>query len=212
MCKGGDAIQWWRAIRRQPSLPLVFAAFVGAFSCANLGKYVWVENYTASSLPSPSGYVIHPGDVLAVRVYNQPEMSARERVGPDGKITLPFLYDVQAAGLKPAEFARQLETKLKQFLNNPVVSVSIEELKQISISVLGEVSRQGVYQVEPGVNLLHVLAVAGGLNELAHRDRIFVWRQLPQPVRIRFSYDALTHGDGPGARFRLQAGDVVVVE
>jgi polysaccharide biosynthesis/export protein len=200
-----------RAIR-QPSSLLGCAGLICAFSCADLGKYVWVENYTPPPVASQLGYVIHPGDLLSVRVYNQPEMSARERVRSDGKITLPFLYDVQAAGLKPAELARQMEVKLKEFLNLPVVSVSVEEPKQISISVVGEVARQGVYQFEAGTGLLHILALAGGLNDVAHRDRIFVRRELPEPVRIRFSYDALTHGDGPGAQFRLQVGDVVVVE
>jgi polysaccharide export outer membrane protein len=192
----------------------VFAALVCPCSCADLGKYVWVKDYAQPSVPVPgnSEDVISPGDLLAVRVYNQEAMSTpRVRVRPDGKITLPFLNDVQAAGLKPAELGRQLEVEFKEFLKQPVVTVSWEE-HTLPISVVGEVARQGIYQVEPGVGLLHVLALAGGLTEVAHRDRIFVRREKPAPVRIRFTYDALAHEDGPAAQFRLQRGDMVVVE
>ena len=182
-----------------------------AVSCADLGKYVWVEDYAPPPVAAGT-YVIHQGDMLNIRVYNQPEMSAREHVRPDGKITLPFLYDVQAAGLKPNDLAQELETRLKEFLVNPRVTVTVEEAKQLSISVVGEVTKQGVYSVEAGTGVLHVLALAGGLNDMAHRDRIFVRRETPEPTRIRFSYDALTHADGAGNQFRLQAGDVVVVE
>jgi len=199
-----------RAIWRRSRL-LGCAALACAVSCADLGKYVWVEDYTPPPV-SAAAYVIHPGDVLNIRVYGQPETSARERVRPDGKINLPFLYDVQAAGLKPVDLAQEIEIKLKEFLIDPRVSVTVEEPKQLSISVVGDVAKQGVYSVEPGTGLLQILALAGGLTDVAHRDRIFVRREAPEPVRIRFNYDALVHGDGPGAQFRLQAGDVVAVE
>jgi polysaccharide export outer membrane protein len=196
--------------RRLPRL--VFAALLFACSCADLGKYVWVKDYAQPPVPQKSEEMISPGDLLSVRVYNQEAMSApRIRVRRDGKITLPFLNDVEAAGLTPAELGRQLEAKFKEFLKQPVVTVSLEE-HTLSISVIGEVSRQGIYQVEPGVGLLHVLALAGGLTEVAHRDRIFVRREISSPVRIRFTYDALAREDGPAARFRLQGGDIVVVE
>src|SRR5262245_59166662 len=126
-----------QAIWRRSRL-LGCAALACAVSCADLGKYVWVEDYTPPPM-SAGTYVIQPSDMLNIRVYNQPEMSARERVRPDGKITLPFLYDVQAAGLKPNDLAQELETRLKEFLVNPRVTVTVEEAKQLSISVVGEV-------------------------------------------------------------------------
>ena len=82
----------------------------------------------------------------------------------------------------------------------------------MSISILGEVPRQGVYQVEPGVGLLQVLAIAGGLTDLAHRDRIFVLRREPSPMRIRFTFESLARLDSRATSFRLQNGDSVVVE
>ena len=164
-----------RVIWRRSQL-LGCTALACAVSCADLGKYVWVEGYTPPQV-SAAAYVIHPGDVLNIRVYGQSENSARERVRPDGKITLPFLYDVQAAGLRPNDLAQEIETKLKEFLKDPRVAVTVEEAKQLSISVVGEVNHQGVYSVEPGTGLLQILALAGGLNDVAHRDRIFVRRE-----------------------------------
>ena len=210
---GCNGIRRGRAILQRSAL-LCWAALVCGVSCADLGKYVWVENYVPPPASSQWASVIHPGDMLYVRVYKQEENSTHVRVRPDGKIPVPFLHDVQAAGLKPSDLATEIEDKLieAKVLVYPVVTIVVEEPKQLSIPVVGEVGKQGVYSVEPGTGLLQILALCGGLTDLAHRDRIFVRRETPEPVRIRFTYDALTHGDGPAAQFRLQAGDTVVVE
>jgi polysaccharide export outer membrane protein len=181
-------------------------------SCASAGQYVWIEHYPQPVSPS-QGYVIAPGDVISVRVYNQEGMSARERVRADGKLSLPFLNDVEAAGYTPTALAQQLQTRLKDFVKLPVVTVALEDAKPIPVSLLGEIARPGLYQLEPGgPGLLQLLAMAGGVTEFAHSDRIFVLRQSPTPSRIRFRYRSLIHADGPATRFRLQSGDVVVVE
>ncbi len=180
--------------------------------CANLGKYIWVDEYTGTSQASAKGYVIAPGDIISVRVYNQEAMSARERVRADGKVSLPFLNDVEAAGYMPTALGQQLQTRFKEFVNLPVVTVTLEEVRQMPVSLLGEVAKPGLYLLEPGAGVLQAIALGAGLTDFAHRDRIFVVRQTPQPIRIRFQYEALAHGDGRAAQFHLQGGDVVVVE
>jgi len=180
--------------------------------CASLGQYTWVNDYSEPPAPVEKEYVIKPGDVLQVRVFNQEGMSARAKVRNDGKISLPFLNDVTAAGHSPNTFAKELQVKLKEFIKVPVVTVSLEETRPVVISVLGEVAPQGGYQVEPGTGVLQLLANAGGLTELAHKDRIFVLRREPNPVRIRFSFDLLSRLDNRASSFRMQSGDVVVVE
>jgi polysaccharide export outer membrane protein len=180
--------------------------------CANLGQYTWVHDYPEAPAPVEKEYVIKPADVLQIRVFNQEGMSARAKVRNDGKISLPFLNDVTAAGHSPNSFAKELQVKLKEFIKVPVVTVSLEETRPVMVSVLGEVARQGGYQVEPGTGLLQLLANAGGLTELAHRDRIFVLRREPGPVRIRFSFESLSRLDNRASSFRVQTGDVVVVE
>lgn len=160
-------------------------------------------------------YVIAPGDTLQVRVFQQEAMSARVRVRADGKVSLPLVNDLPAAGKTPTALAGELQIRLKDFINNPVVTVSLEESRPLSVSVLGEVLRAGVVTLEPGSGVLQALAAAGGLTDFAHKNGLFVLRKLPgepAPRRIRFHWDALTRGEGRGARFVLQPGDVVVAE
>jgi polysaccharide export outer membrane protein len=200
------------AVPEQP-LPSVLAALLLALcSCGSVGKFVWVDELPVSS-PSPEGgYVLGPGDVISVRVYGQEGHSSRGRIRTDGKITLPFLNDVQAAGYTPTALGQQLQTRLKEYLAVPVVTVSVDEARPVLISVLGQVGKQGVIQVEPGTRLAQVLAVAGGLGDLAHQDRIFVLRSASEPLRIRFTYEAITRAEGRAAQFVVLPGDVVVVE
>ncbi len=193
------------------------AALAAAAGCSHLGEYVWVDDLAEPAAFTESEYVVAPGDLLAVRVFNQEGMSGRARVRVDGRISLPFVNDVEAAGQTPAALARRLQVKLKEFINNPVVTVSLEEAGPIQVSVLGEVAHPGVYHVQAGANVLQALAAAGGLGPYASRDRIFLLRKSPAEskallVRIRFTYEKLAHAEGRAAAFRVRDGDVVVVE
>ncbi len=190
-------------------LPLVLSALVAGGCGKPLGQYVWVEEYTA---PAESEYLIVPGDVLRVRVYKEDALSGNVRVRTDGKVSLPLLDDVPAAGRTTSALARDLENRLKAVVMKPVVSVSLEETRNKQFSVIGEVSRPGIYALEPGLGVLQALANAGGLNEFANRDRIFVLRAGNERARIRFNYDQLTRGEESAAGFLLQPGDVIVVE
>jgi polysaccharide export outer membrane protein len=185
-------------------------------ACKHTGDFVWVDDLPKASQSAEKEYVIQPGDTLSVRVWNQDGMSAKPRVRPDGKISLPFLNDVEAAGITPNVLARRLQARLKDFIVNPVVTISLEEPKPIQISVLGEVGHPGVLHLEAGAGLIQALATAGGLNEFASREGIYVIRQTSSeagpPLRIRFTYEALVQVRGAAATFRLQTGDVIVVE
>jgi polysaccharide biosynthesis/export protein len=186
-----------------------------AMACASLGRFVWVDEYHDPNPPpkvGPGAYVLAADDVIEVRVFGQDGMSAKARIRSDGKISLPFLNDVQAAGYEPPALAQQLQTRLKDFINQPVVTVSVEEPRQMQIAVVGEVPRLGMVSLRPGAGVLEALASAGGPGEFAASDRIFVLRREPEPIRIRFSYPALLHARGQGHAFHLRPGDVIVVE
>jgi polysaccharide export outer membrane protein len=183
------------------------------------GEYVWFHDIPAPPAESADpAYRIAYGDVLAIRVWNQDSMSTRTRVRTDGRIAVPFLQDLEVAGMSPDELSLHLQAKLKAFIVNPVVTVTLEERAPLRVSVVGEVGRPGALDVAPGVGLLPVLAAAGGLTDYANRNAIFVIRGAapnagaPGPERIRFSYEALVTGNVAAARFRLRNGDVVVVE
>lgn len=196
-------------------MPRLFLACVCvlALGCyAPKGAFLEVDE---SALADDTGYVISPGDVLQVRVFQQEAMSARVKVRGDGKVSLPMLNDVLAAGKSPSVLAAELQMKLKDFINTPVVTVSLEEMRPVTVSVLGEVVRPGVVTLEAGSGVLQALAASGGLTDFAHRDGLFVLRKIagqPAPRRLRFTFEVLARGEGPAARFTLLPGDVVVAE
>jgi polysaccharide export outer membrane protein len=164
---------------------------------------------------APAGaYIITSGDLLNIRVYNQDTISTRGRVGPDGKIAIPLVGELDAKGLSPANLSRQIEARLKPFIVAPSVATLVEEAQPVKVAVVGEVGHPAVLAVTPGAGVLQVLALAGGLTEYANRDRIFVLRDRPArgPFRIRFAYQDLIRGLGRAATFRVQSGDTVVVE
>ena len=183
--------------------------------CKTPAPYVWADSLPPQSAPEGKDYVIQAGDQLSVRVWGQDSMSARARVRPDGRISLPFLDDVQASGLTPSALGKRIQALLKEFVVNPVVTVSLEDLRAIAVSVIGEVVRPGQFQFEQGAGVLPALAAAGGMTPFADKDGIYVIRQRKaggDPVRIRFTYQSLTGAQGRASSFRLQGGDVIVVE
>jgi polysaccharide export outer membrane protein len=195
----------------------VAAAIVSLVACRGVGEYVWVDAYKEPPAGPSSGYVVAPGDSISVRVWNQESMSGRVRVRQDGKVSLPFVNDIQAAGLPPEALAQRLQDRLKEFVVKPIVTVSLEEPAPLEVSVVGEVTHPGVYRMDQYASVLRALASAGGLTQFASRDRIFVLRRGATTgdaavVRVRFTYEALERAEAPAARFRLRAGDVVVVE
>ncbi len=192
----------------------LLAALGLSAACRGPGSYVWAKDLPAAALSDP-GYVIGPGDLLQVRVWNDETLGGRAKVRSDGRISLPFLNDVSAAGMAPGDLARALEVKLAGYVNAPRVTVALEEEKLVSVSVLGEVAKPGVYDVTAGSGVLQALASAGGMTPWANGERIFVLRRTgaeARPTRIRFTEEALAHAEDRSSAFRLRRGDVVVVE
>jgi polysaccharide biosynthesis/export protein len=194
---------------------LILAAVGG---CAHpLGEYVSVDAYDQRRDDKGERYVIAANDLLSIKVWNQENMSARMRVRTDGMISVPFLHDVQAVGLEPTDLAKRLQEKLKEFIVNPVVTVMLEEPAPFEVSVVGEVVKPGVYHIDQNASVLKALAMAGGITQLAGRDRIFILRygerkDKRDPIRIRFEYRALVLAEGAAPRFRMRSGDLIVVD
>jgi polysaccharide export outer membrane protein len=182
-------------------------AIVGG--CASSAPYQWAKDMPQSQ--AADEYLIATGDLLAVSVYSQAEMSTRARVRNDGKIALPFLGDVEVAGKAPRVVSKELAVRLKAYLVSPSVTVTVEESLPASVSVLGEVARPGVYTVEVSAGVLQALALAGGFTEYADHGSIYVLRRIPAQ-RVRFTFSSLTAGTGRASTFRLRTGDVLVVE
>jgi polysaccharide export outer membrane protein len=186
---------------------------VWASACASAGGgAIDVDNVKEDqAATAPREYLIAVGDVLNIQVYMDAQTSGKMRVRSVGRITLPLVNDVVAAGKTPVQLARDIETALKSVILSPQVTVIVEDFTP-TISVLGEVAKPGPQALQRDTGVADVLAAAGGLTNFAHKDRIFVVRSTPQQLRIHFTYDALTKGIGRAPLFRLRAGDVVVVE
>ena len=164
-------------------------------------------------------YVIGPDDVLDVTVWGNTEISRTVPVRPDGRISLPLLNDLHAAGLSPMALRDAVVKALQPFMPDASVSVLVKEIHSVKVAVLGEVKTPGRYEIKDRATVLDVLAMAGGFSEFADRAGIFVLRQESGQTRqIRFDYGKVTskngrHGsDGAAAlNFCVRAGDVVVV-
>lgn len=194
-------------------------ALVAVAACrTSTPDYIWVSSVPKTMITPDTSSTITAGDVISVRVWNQDQNSVdRARVREDGRISMPFLNDVEVAGEEPAVVARRLETRLKAFINNPSVTVIVHERRPLRISVVGKVARPGVFELDRGSGLLHAIAAAGGLTPYADENAIFVvrtgyWADSAAPARIRFKYDDLRTGRAPAASFVLRGSDVVVVE
>ena len=108
--------------------------------------------------------------------------------------------------------ARDLEVKLKPFVNVPQVTVNVEQSAPVQVGTLGEIKTVGMLNLEPPAVLLEALSQAGGLTDFASRSHIFVSRQFPKWQRIRFTYDDIVHNENGAATFPLRTGDVIYVE
>jgi len=160
----------------------------------------------------PNEYKIGPEDVLQISVWKNDALSRTVPVRPDGKVTLPLLNDVDAAGYTPMQFRDLLIQKLTEFLPSPEVAVIVLEPRSFKVSVMGEVQKPGRYELRNRTSVLDMIALAGGLNNFASRTKIFVLRpDGGTQKRVPFNYNKAVVAGGEKENFYLQAGDIVVV-
>lgn len=198
---------------RGVSLVTALLAGLSCASCGSEGSYIWYTRLPRPAQSSPARiYTIGVGDSLSIRVYEQDSLNSSVRVRSDGRISMPLVGEVYVVGKQPQQLAKELETLLKRFLVVPRVTVTLEQSRPISVTVLGETAKPGTLTMERPAHLLQAIAQAGGLTEFADKDRIFVLRQLPAFMRIRFTYDAIVNNENSAASFELMNGDVLVVE
>jgi polysaccharide export outer membrane protein len=164
-----------------------------------------------SGTPIPTDYVIGPGDVLQITVWKNETLSRVVPVRPDGKVSMPLLHDVQAAGLTAMQLRDKIAGALGEYLPNPEVSVSVNEVRSLRISVLGEVQKPGVLELRGSTTILEAIAMAGGFRDFASPSKITVIRtdDTGQTQRLRFNYNKAAHGDEPN--LVLRSGDVIIV-
>ena len=166
---------------------------------------------------TPAGFLLGAEDLLEITVWKNPDLSRVTAIRPDGLISMPIIGDVQAADLTADALAHRISDRLKQFVRDPAVSVSVKELNSYTIFVLGEVSKPGKYRAKSYITLLQAISMAGGLTEYAKKNRMQVVRSRPngdhkiQELRIPVHYDDLILGIGEPGNIILLSGDTIVV-
>jgi len=163
---------------------------------------------------SEADYVIGPEDVLDVAVWGNQDVSRTMPVRPDGKISLPLLNDVQAAGLTPMQLSAALASGLERYISAPMVSVIVREVHSFKVTVIGEVKTPGRYELHSRTTVLDVLALAGGLSQYAARNRITILRRQGDAVReLPYDFEKITRAGSKTGQDNLcvQPGDIIVV-
>lgn len=166
----------------------------------------------ANGIVDQEEYRIGPEDVLQIFVWKNETLSRVVSVRPDGVISLPLLGDVQAAGQTTRNLREVLVKRYTEFIAAPEISVIVNEVKSIKVSVIGEVPKPGRYELKSRTTVLDMLAMAGGFGQFASRSKMVVLRpEAGKMKRIPFNFNKAVSEGGEQENFYLQPGDIVVV-
>jgi polysaccharide export outer membrane protein len=159
-----------------------------------------------------SDFVVGPEDVLKIHVWKQESISVTVPVRSDGKISIPLINDVQAAGFTPNQLKDKIAERLKKFIDEPTVSVIVVTINSLKVIVSGNVNAPGVYNIGREISLVEAISLAGGLAEFADPDKIKIIRKENGIDKIfEVNYSAILSGEDLKQNIALVPGDSVVV-
>jgi polysaccharide biosynthesis/export protein len=163
--------------------------------------------------PADLTYTVKPGDTLLVSVWKEPDLQGPVLVRPDGQFSFPLAGQMDARNKSVMELQTELTAKLKKFISDPVVTVSIQEIKGNKVYVIGQVQKPGDFVVNPRVDVMQALSMAGGTTPFAALGDIMILRRndAGQQQALPFKYTDVIRGRNLQQNIMLQAGDVVVV-
>ena len=166
----------------------------------------------AAGVTLPAGYVIGPDDVLSVLYWKNNDLSAEVSVRPDGRITLPLLNDVAAAGLTPEQLREQLTTAAAKYVEDPSITVAVKAINSRKVFITGNVAKSGSYPLSAPTTVMQLIAMAGGVQEFADSKNILVMRtENGRQVAYPFNYKDVLKRRNLRQNIELKPGDVVVV-
>ena len=161
---------------------------------------------------APSDYQIGPEDVLEVSVWKEPDLQREVLVRPDGNISFPLAGDLKAEGLAAVQIQENIASKIKRYIPNPVVTVTVKTIGGNKIYVVGQVRNPGAYVIGRYVDVLQALTLAGGFTEFADVDDIRVIRRSDSKESVfKFNYDRVRKGRSMEQNIVLKGGDTVIV-
>ena len=192
---------------------LVFASALTGFAQSPAKEKTGAAAPSAMKSTTDPAYLIGTEDVLAINVWHEAEMSRAVPVRPDGKISLPLAGEFQAAGLTPAQLEEAIRRKLQTLMQNPQVTVMVQEVRSQRFSIMGEVNRPGAYPLNGKMSVLEPIAAAGGLRDFAKTKKMYILRRANDgsTSRVKVDYKGLVEGKVDDPAMTLQPRDTVVV-
>jgi len=165
-----------------------------------------------AGVATPGDYVIGPDDVLTVVFWREKDMSGDFGVRPDGKISLPLVNDVQAAGLTPDQLRLRITEAASNFIEDPTVTVVVKAINSRKVFITGQVNKPGPYPLSGPITVLQLIATAGGVLEYADTKNILIMRtDNGRPVSYRFNYKDVMKRKNLKQNIELKAGDTIIV-
>jgi polysaccharide export outer membrane protein len=161
----------------------------------------------------PADYLIGPEDALEIMVWKNDVLSRIVTVRPDGKISFPLIGDIEAVGLTPIQLRDRIVVRLKEYMENPVVTVIVQQINSYVIYLMGEIVKPGKYQLKSNTTVLQALTLAGGFTQFASRNKIVIFRReygRTSDTKIKISYDDIISG-GRFENIILKPGDTILV-
>jgi len=209
-------------------------ALVAASTCLLLSSGLWAQAGSGGAAPAPAAnpaqpsqnvdastaakphddsFVIGNDDVLAINVWKEPDISRSIPVRSDGKISLPLVGEVQAAGRTPLKLEVEIATRLKNYISEPEVTVIVQQINSQKFNILGQVNRPGTFVIANSPTVLDAIALAGGFRDFAKQKSIYILRQNADgtQTRIPFNYKEVVKGQNPAQNIKIQPRDTIVV-
>ena len=160
----------------------------------------------------PGNYVIGTDDLLAIVYWRDKEMSTDARVRPDGRISLPLINEVMAAGLTPEELQKKITEESKRFMEDASITVVVREILSLRVFITGEVNKPGPYPITSATTVMQLISLAGGLREYANAKNIMIMRKEgDKQTSFKFNYKEVAAGKNLKQNVDLKPGDTVVV-
>ena len=160
-----------------------------------------------------NSFVIGNDDVLAINVWKEPDVSRSIPVLSDGKISLPLVGEVQATGRTPLKLEEEIAARLKNYIEEPEVTVIVQQINSQKFNILGQVNKPGSYVISNSATVLDAIALAGGFRDFAKQKSIYILRQDADgsQTRLPFNYKEVVKGKNSGQNIKLQPRDTIVV-
>ena len=166
----------------------------------------------SAAVPASGDFVIGPEDVLGVLFWREADYSGDVAVRPDGRITLPLIGDVVAAGVTPSALRDQIQATAAKYLTNPIVTIVVRQINSRKVFITGQVTRPGAYPLTGPRTVMQLISLAGGLTQFARTENISILRQEQGRTRsFNFNYKDVAQGRNVQQNIQLQPGDTIVV-